>query len=141
MSAEAGAAVPPLGADPALGAEWQALFRAHEQYELAAQAIKLLSLLLCVLAWGSPALWLLLALLWLQEAMLKTFQARLGERLLRVESGLREGGVGAWQLHSEWLAARPSGAGLLKAYAAAAMRPTVALPYLLLLPLAFFLAR
>ena len=73
--------------------------------------------------------------LWLQEAILKTFQARLGARLLRVEALLREADARptqAMQLHSEWLAARPSGTALMREYAGSALRPTVAFPYPLL---------
>ncbi|HEY1128147.1 MAG TPA: hypothetical protein VGF12_01975, partial [Roseateles sp.] len=78
----------------------------------------------------------LLALLWLQEAVLKTFQGRLGERLLVVEAGLKAGeGVVAMQLHGEWLARRPHGLALLTQYLKSALRPTVALPYPLLMGL------
>ena len=78
----------------------------------------------------------LIALLWLQEGVLKTFQGRLGERLLVVEAALKSGNGVAMQLHSDWLATRPGGAGLLLQYVKSALRPTVALPYPLLMGLA-----
>ncbi|MFN3303907.1 MAG: hypothetical protein ACK44A_09325 [Roseateles sp.] len=67
--------------------------------------------------------------------MLKTFQARLGERLLAVEAALKSGGGVAMQLHSDWQASRPGGAALLLEYLKSALRPTVALPYPLLMGL------
>ena len=126
----------PVRADEALRQEWQALFRAHEQYEMAALAIKLLALCMFAGAWGAPWLWALLSLLWLQEGVLKTFQGRLAARLLRLEQLLRLGSASAgeaMQLHSQWLQKRPAGLGLLKEYLKSALRPTVALPYPLLL--------
>ncbi len=126
-------------ADPdraqALGQEWQALFRAHEGYEFGALALKLCALILCGVAWGASWLWVLLPLLWLQEGVLKTFQSRLSDRLLRVEALLREPAPTgtAFQLHSEWLQQRPGGAALIVEYLKSALRPTVALPYPILL--------
>lgn len=108
--------------------EWLLLQSQHERYELAALAIKLLAVVM-LLAWHAYPLIPLLALLWLQEGILKTFQARLGARLLRVEQMLSDGSEGAaMQLHSEWLAGRPSGLALLREYALSACRPTVAYP-------------
>lgn len=62
----------------------------------------------------------------------KTYQSRLGERLLHVErllattDGSQEP---AFQLHSAWLAQRGRTPALLVEYAASACRPTVAFPY------------
>jgi hypothetical protein len=118
-----------------LQAEWLALQANHEQYERAALGVKLLAVALCALAFGLRWLWVLMLILWVQEAIFKTFQARLGARLLRVEALLREGQADpaqALQLHSEWLVSRPRGAALLREYALSALRPTVAFPYPLL---------
>jgi hypothetical protein len=116
--------------------EWLALQGQHERYEALALAVKLAAFAACLFV-ADPALALsLLALLWLQEAVLKTFQARLGDRLLAVEAGLKAGdGVAAMQLHSDWLAHRPRGTGLLLQYLKSGLRPTVALPYPLLMGL------
>ena len=112
----------------------------HERYEPLALAVKLAAFAVLLLV-GQPALVLpLLALLWLQEAVLKTFQGRLGERLLAVEAAVKSGEAAvAMQLHGDWLAQRPRGAGLALQYLKSALRPTVALPYpfLMLLALAF----
>lgn len=121
--------------------EWLLLQTQHEQYEFAALALKLAAV--AGLAFGARWLPVLLLVLWLQDAILKTFQARLGARLERVERLLREGAgeEAAMQLHSEWAASRPRGLGLLREreYLLSACRPTVAFPYLvLLLPALFF---
>lgn len=119
----------------ALQAEWLALQANHEQYELAVLGVKLLAVALCALAFGARWLWVLMLVLWLLEAIFKTFQARLGARLLKVEALLKAGDTAsgqAMQLHTEWLATRPRGAALLSEYARSALRPTVAFPYPLL---------
>ena len=107
--------------------EWLLLQKQHEHYEFAALAIK--GAALALLALHAPFVILLLAVLWLQEAIIKTFQSRLGERLLRLEAMLREGTGQPMQLHTEWLASRPRGLALLGEYLRSACRPTVAFPY------------
>ena len=118
----------------ALQQEWLALQAQHERYEALALAVKLVAFVAVVVVPDNTLAIALLALLWLQEAVLKTFQGRLGERLLRVEAALKAGtDMPAMQLHSDWLAARPHGAGLATQYLKSALRPTVALPYPLLM--------
>ena len=81
----------------------------------------------------------LLALLWLQEGVLKTFQGRLGDRLLAIEPALKSGmDAAAMQLHSDWAAHRPRGLGLVGQYLKSALRPTVALPYPLLMAVSYW---
>jgi hypothetical protein len=80
--------------------------------------------------------------LWIQDAIFKTFQARLGERLLQLERLLADGGEAAgraFQLHTTWLATRKGLAGLLGEYLRSALRPTVAFPYVVLVAVALFL--
>lgn len=123
----------------ALTHEWAILQHNHEQHERNSLLIKLASV---VLVAASPALALsvpvgvvLLLVLWLQEAIFRTFQARLGERILRIEQLLREDAAQSavpCQLHSQWLASRPGLAGLLAEYAKNMLRPTVAFPYAVL---------
>lgn len=123
----------------ALQQEWLALQAQHERYEALALAVKLAAVAVVVLV---PVLRLalpLLAVLWLQEAVLKTFQGRLGDRLLAIEPALKSGeATAAMQLHSDWAACRPQGAALVAQYLKSALRPTVALPYpvLMVLPAA-----
>ena len=122
----------------ALQDEWLLLQKQHEHYEFATLAIKLVAIVL--FAFGLHFMPLILAVTWLQDGIVKTFQSRLGERILRVEQMIREGKGEAMQLHSEWLASRPRGAALLREYALSACRPTVAFPYLVLLAVVLFKA-
>jgi hypothetical protein len=120
----------------ALNHEWLALQAQHERHEALALVVKLAAFAVCLLAPDVTLALGLIVLLWLQEGVLKTFQGRLGERLLAVEAALKSGNGVAMQLHSDWLATRPGGAGLLLQYLKSALRPTVALPYPLLMGLA-----
>lgn len=127
-----------------LSQEWVALQDNFVQFERAALTIKLLAIVLTALgvlmSLGADWLCGLLAVLWLQEGIWRTSQARVGQRILRVETllsqpadALEAAKCKPFQLHSEWLATRASGSGLLREYAANALRPTVAFPYAVLL--------
>ncbi|MDC8784948.1 hypothetical protein [Roseateles koreensis] len=120
--------------------EWLALQSKFEAYEFVAWANKLAALLLLAQLHPGRLVLALVAVLWLQEAVLKTFQSRLGARLLTVEQGLRRDapdayGAGAMQLHSDWQAARPGTFKLLAQVLSQLLRPTVAFSYVLLLGL------
>ena len=123
----------------ALGQEWVTLQNNYEHYESGALMVKLaavVSFFAGVAIGLAPWLLCLVVLvLWLQEGIFKTCQSRLGERLVKVERLLADGSAErgqAFQLHSTWLAQRPGLAGLLREYAASALRPTVAFPYAVL---------
>ena len=127
-----------------LGREWTTLQHHHEYYEFGALAIKLTALVLffaaMVLAVAPEFVGLLMAVLWLQEGIFKTFQARLGERLLAIEQALA--GVTptpAFALHSGFQAKRKGPVGLVREYLSSAARPTVAFPYVVLLVVAWWL--
>jgi hypothetical protein len=121
----------------ASGQEWITLQNNYEQYEKGALLIKLLAISLCVIgfvmALNEVLMGFLLLILWLQEGIYRTYQARLGVRILRVEQSLKVGEGSDFQLHSEWLAGRPGTIDLLAEYGASALRPTVAFPYVVLL--------
>lgn len=130
-----------------LEAEWHTLQDHCERYERSALAIKLGAVALTVvspaLGWGAIAIGLLLMVLWLQEGILRTSQARLADRLLRIEQQLAGGGAdvrAAPRLHTEWRASRRGTVGLLAEYASHAARPTVAYPYAVLIVLTGVLA-
>lgn len=122
---------------PLLAHEWATLQNNHEQYEKSATLVKLTAAALACLGMALwPQEWMvaaLVVLLWGQECILRTSQARLGERLMQIESALR--GVASLQsalpcqLYTQWLAQRQGTGGLLAEYAAHAKRPTVAFPY------------
>lgn len=125
----------------ALHQEWTTLQNNHEQYERGAVLIKLTALVLfvfgMVLALDAVLASVVVLLLWVQESIFRTSQARLSERILRIERLLLDQSertaTAAFQLHSEWWATRPGVIGLLAEYAASARRPTVAFPYVVLL--------
>lgn len=120
----------------ALQQEWLALQGQHERYEALALGVKLAGFATVVLVPDPRVTLPLLALLWLQEAVLKTFQGRLGDRLLAIEPAIKSGeAAAAMQLHSDWAAGRPRSAALLAQYLKSALRPTVALPYPVLMAL------
>jgi len=83
------------------------------------------------------SLWLALMfilVLWLQEGIWRTVQARTSDRLLTIEKTLKESGnQPAMQFYSNWEANRPGTIGLVKEYLLNALRPTVAYPYIILL--------
>ncbi len=113
-------------------AEWLALHQDHERYERWALLIKLLALLVWLLGWRWWVTWpvtLVVALLWGQEAIWRTWQARLAGRLLAIE----QDGAKPFRLYREWRDQRPGTVGLALAYAKSALRPTVAYPYIVLL--------
>jgi hypothetical protein len=129
-----------------LAQEWTSLQNNHEAHERSALAVKLAAVLLSGGAWllglDPVVLCALLLILWFQEAILKTWQARLAARLIGIEAVFKRGpqsGDEPFQLHSQWLAQRPGLAGLLLEYARSASRPTVAFPYAVLLILAIIL--
>jgi hypothetical protein len=121
--------------------EWMNLQSQYEHYERSSLLIKLTCVVLFALGLMFPMNVLIAAafvsIFWLQEGIIRTFQARLGDRLLQVEECLRDSEkIGlAYQLHSEWLKNRPSVFGLMQEYAKHAARPTVAFPYVALLVL------
>ena len=104
--------------------------------------VKLAAVVLCVGGYALGVPYELIGgtalLLWVQASLCRTSQARLGERLVRIEALVKNSAPAssACQLHTEWLASRKSSAGLLGEYAAHALRPTVAFPYAVLVMVA-----
>jgi len=129
-----------LNTSSAAAQEWSVLQKLHERYEFGALAIKLSAVVLFFagLVVELHGIWLVLlvALLWLQEGIFKTYQGRLGTRLLALEQGMAAGEpIRAFALHSDWLAQRKGLTGQLREYLGSTIRPTVAFPYLVLLVL------
>ncbi|MEQ1529509.1 MAG: hypothetical protein ABL925_09345 [Methylococcales bacterium] len=123
-----------------LGQEWRTLQNNYEHYESNAFLIKLSAVALYlaaqVLLLNSLVTAAIILILWVQEGIFRTYQARLGRRILRIEGLLKqaEPAIGAaCQLHTHWLAERKGFSGLLAEYAASTARPTVAFPYAVLL--------
>lgn len=125
---------------PSLGHEWITLQNNHEQYERGSLLIKLGSVALLVACFAmqldAVTTCLLMLIMWTQEGIFRTFQSRLGERILRVERLLKQASPETclgYQLHSEWQASRPGLVGLLAEYGKSMARPTVAFPHLVLI--------
>lgn len=120
-----------------LPAEWAVLQNNIEQYEKSGLLIKLAAVALftgaLVFSLSEALTGALILVLWVQEAVLRTFQSRLSTRILKVEEMLRQAGGVAFQLHSEWITSRKGAPGMLLEYAGTALRPTVAFPYVVLL--------
>lgn len=119
--------------------EWNTLQNNFEQYEKSALLVKLIAVFLCIIsiafAIDVVSAVILIVILWVQEGILRTFQSRLGERILRIESLISQknpDNMTGCQLHSEWLNGRKGSAGLLVEYAVSTVRPTVAFPYAVL---------
>jgi len=126
----------------ALQQEWVSLHHSTEKSETLSLIIKLVSVALCfigIVSNLSPViLSLLLLTLWLQEAIWKTFQARAELRLLIIEKAwLEKDESRSLQFYSEWSASRPGTLKLILEYLSNAARPTIAYPYVILLPLSF----
>ena len=117
--------------------EWVTLQNNFEQYERCCLAVKLFAVAVFVVALlfsVSETLTLaLLGVLWAQEAILRTFQARLVSRLIEVEALIRTGDGAPMQLNTLWQARRGGLAAMLLEYVAAAARPTVAFPHVALI--------
>lgn len=132
----------------ALQQEWVTLQNNHERYESGSLAIKLVAVVLvCTGVAFELEAWfvgLFVLVLWLQEGIFKTFQFRLGERLVQLEALIAQESPpagAAFQLHSSWMARRAGSRSLLSEYAASAVRPTVAFPYVVLLIVLVLLAQ
>lgn len=120
--------------------EWLALQEQFDSYEKFSLVIKLVSVILgsCMLfVWNQP-LWAacIVAVLWGQDSMWKTFQNRIAQRLLSIEGALLEDqSQRGMQFNSVWLASRADASGLLLEYLKQACKPTVAYPHVVMIGL------
>lgn len=109
--------------------EWAVLQNNIEHYEHLAVGIKLIAIVMAAqLGWlGWPWLGAVIVLvLWLQEAIIRTSQSRLVDRILALEQAPPST---PHRLHTEWQAKRAGMLGLIREYLAQSLRPTVAFPY------------
>jgi len=126
-----------------LANEWSLLQNQFDSYEKYSLLIKLTSIVILFIAYCTHHLdifiFIVLLVLWLQDAIWKTFQARIENRLLQLEESLsgeqsleRADGK-AYQFNSAYINNRPGTMGLIKEYFCQAIRPTIAYPHALLL--------
>lgn len=127
-----------------LANEWALLQNQYDSYEKYSLIIKLLSISVLAIAYFTHHvhgfIFFLLLVLWLQDAIWKTFQSRIETRLLQLEEylsanpNLERGDGRAYQFNLLYLSSRPAGnTALIKEYFCQAIRPTVAFPHILLL--------
>ncbi len=131
-----------------LASEWSLLQKQFDSYEKHSLLIKLSSIGVLSAAHFtnhlSVFILLLLLILWLQDAIWKTFQARIDVRLLQLEEYLsnehsleNRDGI-AFQFNSLYAQNRPGSVGLLKEYLGQSLRPTVAFPHIVLIAILGF---
>ncbi|WP_016955783.1 hypothetical protein [Catenovulum agarivorans] len=117
--------------------EWQTLQQAYDKYEFGSLAIKLLAVILTFVGLiTNMQLCLLLsvvAILWLQDGIWKTFQSRFEVRLLEIEKMSETNATSEPAFNTEWQKQRPGVFGLVKAYLCNSLKPTVMYPYIVLL--------
>jgi hypothetical protein len=132
---------------PILQSEWVTLQNQFDSYEKCSLFIKLFSVLTCcILVFALNAgVWSLVVvvILWLQDAIWKTFQNRIGQRLEVVEQAIQDDPhriqehllhVGM-QFNLAWNQSRPQAIGLISEYIKQSLKPTVAYPHVLLIAL------
>jgi len=114
--------------------EWQSLHNSHEHYEQYALMIKLFSVAITLFSLAlykeNMVIMLILAILWIQEGIWKTYQARTCNRIELIEQALVEGELDSFQFYRQWTKNRPSSAGLIMEYIKNSLKPTVMYPYI-----------
>ncbi|MFT5504226.1 MAG: hypothetical protein ACI8XC_001941 [Gammaproteobacteria bacterium] len=118
--------------------EWCLLQNQFDSYEKHSLYIKLIGVFVLLAAEVSGVInifiLLILAILWLQDAIWKTFQSRIEIRLLRIEKFIsEESKEPVYQFNSQYHKVRFSGLGLINEYALQSIRPTVAFPHIVLI--------
>lgn len=118
--------------------EWRVLQNQFDSYEKHSLYIKLLSVILLLTANLSNKVSLfailVLMILWLQDAIWKTFQSRIETRLLQLEKYILEDNQESeYQFNSEFERARLTGISLIGEYVRQSIRPTVAFPHIVLI--------
>ena len=140
--------------------EWQLLHNNYEQYEHKALLIKMVAVVICTISLITPLTtvqgMLLLATLWLQEGIWKTYQTRVGEQLLLIEVQMYTVANETeltkstekistktinqpFQFYTLWQAKRSGITGLVSEYLLNALRPTVIYPYAILMLIVAFM--
>lgn len=121
--------------------EWTTLQNQQDSYEKFSLLIKLSNLALISTLlfshYNSQLLPLLSAILWLQDAIWKTFQNRISVRLLALEHAIStQDSEQTMQFNANWSETRPSTTGLIMEYGKQAIRPTMIFPHGVLFVLA-----
>ena len=117
-------------------AEWQLLQSQYHDYERHALYLKVFGFILLAIALvnNAPPIMacIVFALVWLQEAIWRTFQSRVQNRIVTLEKAIAGNDNNqqlAFQHHSQFLANKPGIVGLFGQYLKHALAPTVAFPH------------
>jgi len=118
--------------------EWVALHASYERSEGLSLIVKLSAVSACLIGLicnlNDIIISLFLSILWLQEAIWKTFQGRTEQRLLTLEQNIEQDkGSSGFQFYSVYSLSRPGTVGLISEYIKNALRPTIAYPYVVLI--------
>ena len=131
--------------------EWQQLHSSNEKYEHFALLIKLVAVMLTVLLimgdQPNTIVLLVMAVLWLQEGIWKTYQSRTNDRIELLEQALLaikledkclagENNTIAFQFYHQWSQNRAGSVELIKEYIKNSVKPTVIYPYVPLMVIA-----
>jgi hypothetical protein len=130
--------------------QWRTLQNNHENYENYALIIKLVATAIALFAFifsvTSMVTLLLLATLWLQEGIWKTYQQRTVNAIMAVEDKLAlneaeqtNESIKLYLVYKQWQENRPGTKALIAEYVRNSLKPTVLYPYfpLMLLVLIF----
>jgi hypothetical protein len=117
--------------------EWSILQNQSDSYEKYSLLIKLVNIGLLSAAYVSSNISIFVVflslILWMQDAIWKTYQSRIECRLLMIENYLLNGvDEKAYQLHSDYQKNRPGSIALTGEYLRQAVRLTVAFPHVVL---------
>ena len=117
--------------------EWCLLQEQFDSYEKHSLYIKLLSVIVFstveVLDVINIFTIVIFLVLWLQDAIWKTFQSRIELRLLQIEKHISEKNEnGLFQFNSEFHKVRTTGLSLINEYVSQSIRPTIAFPHIVL---------
>ncbi len=119
--------------------EWCLLQNQFDSYENHSLFIKLTSIVIagasCITGSAGILSAVIVMVLWGQDAIWKTFQSRIESRLLLVERSIVSGSdQKPFQFNSRYQQHRRSGMSLIREYLDQAIRPTIAFPHVVLLP-------
>ena len=118
--------------------EWCVLQNQFDSYEKHSLYIKLLSVIVMLAAELSNVIDIFIALvllvLWLQDAIWKTFQSRIESRLILIEKYIAENSEeSSFQFNTGFQKIRLGGLSLIFEYVRQSIRPTVAFPHIVLI--------
>ncbi|WP_057830910.1 hypothetical protein [Colwellia sp. TT2012] len=120
--------------------QWQTLHNNHECYENYALIIKLVATAITLLSFTfsltALVALLLIAVLWLQEGIWKTFQCRTANAIMLIEDKLAlneaeqtSESMQPYLMYKQWQINRPTSKALISQYVSNSLKPTVLYPY------------